>query len=122
MKIRTGFVSNSSTSSFVCEICGYNEGYTDADGCFRDFDMIRCKNNHVICKQHTVEELTEDEIEDNELTEEHCPICSFKNFSNEEFITYFLNKNDTTREKIAAKIAEEFCGSYKQFRNYNKRK
>ena len=48
MKIRTGFVSNSSSSSFVCEIC--NEIYSGWDACPSDFDMDQCEKGHVFCK------------------------------------------------------------------------
>ena len=44
MKIRKGFVSNSSSSSFVCDICGDTEvGY---DQGLSDFDMVECVNGH----------------------------------------------------------------------------
>lgn len=40
MKIRSGFVSNSSSSSFVCDLCGNAEsGY---DMSIQDADMFRC--------------------------------------------------------------------------------
>ena len=44
MKIRKGFVSNSSSSSFVCKICGETE--SDYDLSLRDANMACCENNH----------------------------------------------------------------------------
>jgi hypothetical protein len=51
MKIRNGFVSNSSTSSFVCDVCG--EEYTgwDAGPC-ADYDCTQCENEHAMCLSH----------------------------------------------------------------------
>lgn len=50
MKTRNGFVSNSSSSSFTCEICG--ETGSGMDASMSDFDMSECKNGHVICDEH----------------------------------------------------------------------
>ena len=43
MKIRSGFISNSSASSFVCVICG---GVEVGEGSIADFGMFRCENKH----------------------------------------------------------------------------
>ena len=49
MKVRLGFVSNSSSSSFVCEITGNTEsGY---DMSLKDAGMSECVNGHVICEE-----------------------------------------------------------------------
>jgi len=54
MKIRSGFVSNSSTSSFVCVLCGRQEaGY---DLTLSEAGMIECVNGHVICEDEMCEE------------------------------------------------------------------
>ena len=45
MKIRTGFVSNSSSSSFVCEITG--EAFEICDGNFSDSALQKCRNGHI---------------------------------------------------------------------------
>lgn len=50
MKIRNGFVSNSSSSSFVCDVCGSAESGMDA--CASDFDMSNCCNGHTFCNSH----------------------------------------------------------------------
>ena len=54
MKIRIGFVSNSSSSSFLCDFCG-----NDASGwdmCLTDAEMFMCENGHTICLSHLTEE------------------------------------------------------------------
>jgi len=50
MKIRTGFVSNSSSSSFVCEVCG--EEYSGFDAGLLEAEMSECERGHVFCDSH----------------------------------------------------------------------
>lgn len=50
MKTRQGFVSNSSTSSFVCNVCG--EKFTGMDAGPSDFDCVECSNGHIMCNSH----------------------------------------------------------------------
>lgn len=45
MKLRTSFVSNSSSSSYVCDITG--EAFEVQDSCFRDAGLVQCPNGHV---------------------------------------------------------------------------
>lgn len=50
MKIRKGFVSNSSSSSFICEVCGEVEaGY---DMSYDEAGFMMCEHGHVLCKSH----------------------------------------------------------------------
>ena len=53
MKFRTSFVTNSSSSSFVCEICGRSE--TGFDMGLSDCEMMECKNGHVFCCDEALE-------------------------------------------------------------------
>ena len=50
MKIRKGFVSNSSSSSFVCEYCGSEASGWDM--CLSEAEMVRCIHDHEICQDH----------------------------------------------------------------------
>ncbi len=49
-KIRNGFVSNSSSSSFICDFCGYNESGFDL--CLSDVNMSQCEKGHTFCNDH----------------------------------------------------------------------
>lgn len=60
MKIRNGFVSNSSSSSFTCDVCGTTESGMDAG--LRDFDMSECIMGHTFCNCHTDRRLTASEM------------------------------------------------------------
>lgn len=59
MKIRTGFVSNSSSSSFTCNVCG--EEYSGYDASLEDGEMWQCERGHTFCESHLVVE-ADDEI------------------------------------------------------------
>ncbi len=53
MKRRSDFVTNSSSSSFLCDICGYEtSGY---DMSYRDAGMYQCVNGHEFCTHHAIE-------------------------------------------------------------------
>jgi len=72
MKVRSGFVSNSSSSSFVCAICDRSEGGWDAD--WSDFDMDHCYEcGNCFCIDHmkkfTVQDKQEILLNDEEFME-----------------------------------------------------
>lgn len=50
MKVRNGFVSNSSSSSFVCNVCGEIESGFDCS--MKDFEMSQCEHGHVFHDSH----------------------------------------------------------------------
>jgi len=50
MKKRQGFVSNSSSSSFICNICGNTESGCDANP--SDLGFKECRYGHLFCEDH----------------------------------------------------------------------
>ena len=50
MKLRNGFVSNSSSSSFTCDVCNGTESGWDL--CMSEAEMSECKNGHIFCNDH----------------------------------------------------------------------
>ena len=72
MKVRSGFVSNSSSSSFVCSVCNTVE--TGYDGQY-DFDVSQCYDGHEWCSEHDIDFTTEDKqrilLVDNDFLSSH---------------------------------------------------
>jgi hypothetical protein len=50
MKVRKSFVTNSSSSSFICDSCGHDESGWDM--CLSEANMVECENGHTICEDH----------------------------------------------------------------------
>jgi hypothetical protein len=102
MKIRNGFVSNSSTSSFICDVCG--EEYTgwDASPFDSNYDCSVCENGHNICNEHLNGDYDKDD--ECQLLEKFCPICQFKDYSNYEMATYLEKTRKISRDEVFAKI------------------
>jgi len=63
MKTRNGFVSNSSSSSFTCNICGENSSGMDMG--LSEAGMQECINGHTICDCHerTVKLSTQEKLD-----------------------------------------------------------
>ena len=54
MKYRKSFVTNSSSSSYVCDFCGEVESGWDM--CLSDAHMVQCVNGHTMCEHHCVDD------------------------------------------------------------------
>ena len=125
MKTRHGFVSNSSTSSFTCDIC--DEEYTGWDACPSQFDCSTCENEHVMCNSHIKDQeppeepgcehkfdrekqafcsecgkpaWVEFECDDFDLSSKQCPICQFEAYCNSEMATYLEKTRNISQEVL----------------------
>lgn len=136
MKIRLGFVSNSSSSSFVCSVCGAIESGMDAS--LSDFGMVRCEYGHDMCEscvpgmdedsdldtitvdgdEHTNTVFTvysEDEY-DMVLRKEKCPICTMDKIEESLEILWLRKKLNMTDEEVSKAIKTEFK-TYEDFKH-----
>jgi hypothetical protein len=130
MKTRQGFVSNSSTSSFTCDLCGEEYSGWDASPWDRDYGCLVCPNEHVMCEEHVKEEAEppmdkgcEHEfdrdnaefcsecgepawVESDEATmsSDCCPVCKFEAYSDSEMAKYLLKTREVPRDEVFAKI------------------
>ena len=62
MKVRTGFVSNSSSSSFICDICGREESGMDMSA--ENAGMIECINGHTFCEEMAIDSSVEEQTDE----------------------------------------------------------
>ena len=62
MKVRIGYVSNSSSSSFICDVCGRVESGYDASP--TEFYMYKLECGHTICMSETNKKITLGQVAD----------------------------------------------------------
>ena len=125
-----GFVSNSSSSSFLCEVCGEIESGMDL--CLGDIGYSECASGHVFCDSHKLEKVKEEKNEKTECGYEEdedeyqcpiveCPICQFKVLTDSDGFTYMQKMHNVTVSQLLSQIASTFP-SYKMFKEFLKLK
>ena len=142
-KYRKSFVTNSSSSSFICEVCGYEVSGWDLS--LWEAEMAECVNGHIFCEDEMIEKTAEEWVEfyEKELNrypsnptdvwemkmeylrdeerysvhEEFCPICQMQVLNDSDFMDYMCKKLDITRKHALQEIQEKFS-SYQEFREW----
>lgn len=116
MKIRKGFVSNSSSSSFICEVCENIESERDAD--LGDLGMCECVNGHTMC-QSCVPRFDDLKLVDAEVPAEQCPICNFSEITKDDRLACALKLLKLTEAEFEKQIKSQF-DSYVTFKEFIK--
>lgn len=131
MKVRTGFVSNSSSSSFVCDVCNKTDEAQNIG--LDDVEMVQCVNGHVFCEEHaigdinrfnhilTCDEYDEDYYEDfrYETPKEFCPICNLVTIPKDTYTLYLQRMSKKTKEEHLNDIRCRFR-TYSEFMEFLK--
>jgi len=120
MKFRMGHVSNSSSSSFVCSVCGEIESGFDQG--LSDFEMYECENGHVfhescskrsdfdnfdIKKAYAIRILEDDIASDSEWKEKYKE-------ENKKFLAILNGDNEDEMYDIVEDVAEDYRYSLPQ--------
>lgn len=125
MKFRNGFVTNSSSSSFICQICGDVQSGWDMS--FDEAGFVECENGHEFCVSHLInlpdgmeeyEFAYHSEVDCYEIPAIHCPICQMQELCDSDLINYVAIKG-LTRKKILQDIRDSFR-TYEDFREFLK--
>lgn len=107
MKYRKDFVTNSSSSSYICEVCGREESGFDL--CLEDAEMVECTNGHIICDEDLLDVPRDFMIRElASLYEKDCDEYrseeELKNMDDDELHSLYFGMNDGRWG-----VAEEFC-------------
>lgn len=134
MKYRKDFVTNSSSSSYVCECCGATESGWDMG--LSEAGMVNCCNGHTICendiadigKEALIKKLVsefdfavgdiadwservlletlleQDDVRWGGLGEEFCPICQFSVYSETDMAKYLEKQYGVSRDEVFAEV------------------
>ena len=118
MKTRNGFVSNSSSSSFVCSICGESESGWDLG--LSDFEMFECENGH--CSHISCAKAEGDDFDDAladdcyEMDPKFCPICQLDTILPEDEVLFLRKRLGVTSKDVQLEIKKGY-EDYKSFKN-----
>ena len=101
-KFRSSFVTNSSSSSFICEVCGNVEAGMDL--CLSEAEFARCVNGHEFC-----ESCVDGDIEERyEVPADQCPICTLDSIDDSYIVSYISKAHHIDTKEIRKEIRDKF--------------
>ena len=114
MKLRKGFVSNSSSSSFVCDICGGIESGWDLS--YSDVDMTECSKGHCFhygCLSKKDKAIIEAGVKGEEdiIPTELCPVCQLRVVSDNLVQKFLRMKSGKSLDQLGDDIRAEYKNS-----------
>lgn len=113
MKIRTGFVSNSSSSSFICDVCNHDESGWDIG--LDDARMSECRRGHTICDSHIKEVVEAENFNRHDICSSLCPCCQLNNPTNHAIVDYLLYKYGKKIDEVKKEMKDTFGTSDKLY-------
>jgi hypothetical protein len=110
MKFRKDFVTNSSSSSYVCEICGRTESGWDMS--LSECGMVECVNGHIFCegeifsipKEELIKTILEFEVENAWWCDELHTSEDLEKMTDDDLLYVYFNVDDARYE-----MPEECC-------------
>jgi len=102
MKICEDFITNSSSSSYICNVCGSSEYAWETP----DY-MEHCEWGHLICADHLIDILEnpdEHRNDDWEIYSKHCPICMLEVLRDSDLSAYLEKKYEVLKSEVFAEI------------------
>lgn len=111
MKKRNGFVSNSSSSNFICDSCGEAESGWDMG--LSECEMFKCTNGHTIHESCAPNFSAPSEDDDEDYNEDwryghtttQCPLCSLTEINSDIKASYLMALNGYTEKSLLEQVA-----------------
>lgn len=110
MKYRKGFVTNSSSSSFICDVCG--EVFDGYDVSLSDFDLVECENGHTICESELIKNVNYKDFILKRIIEDDYVKTKFENYLNNLIVDETIEEN----QELDEDYYKDFVDRYMDFR------
>lgn len=121
MKYHLYFISNSSSSSFICDVCNQTFSGWDASPSEFDHHCFYESCGHTVCNDKLLPSTIDIEADDyDEYSDStRCPICQFKKIAHDDIISYLIKKDYKSINEVEEEIRLNF-NSYKEFMDFLK--